>query len=260
MCCLIGSGPFSFFLNAKLLKSWFSHGFAAILTFNEPTLVKFFLTHLLNSMLESYDSFDNWKAWDFILRSNSKRRMIPVSWAYCCSQAWCVKRLTFWTWLQISGSTRLVEYDTAVLYLVTQSCPSLCDLNRLQPTRLLCPQQFSRQEYWSGLPCPPPGDLPNPGIETRSPTLQADSLPSEPPGKTKNTGVGSLSLLKGIFHTQESNWGLLHCRWIFYQLSYQRSSMEYEVISQKGWTSLLIFLSMPKKFAIIQQNHKDRKE
>ena len=42
---------------------------------------------------------------------------------------------------------------------------------------------FSRQEYWSGLPFPSPGDLPNPGIEPRSPTLQADSLPSEPPGK-----------------------------------------------------------------------------
>ena len=42
---------------------------------------------------------------------------------------------------------------------------------------------FSKQEYWSGLPCPPPGNLPNPGIEPRSPTLQADSLPSEPPGK-----------------------------------------------------------------------------
>ena len=42
---------------------------------------------------------------------------------------------------------------------------------------------FSRQEYWSGLPCPPPGDLPNPGIELRSPSLQADSLASEPPGK-----------------------------------------------------------------------------
>ena len=39
---------------------------------------------------------------------------------------------------------------------------------------------FSRQEYWSGLPCPPPGDLPSPGIEPRSPTLQADSSPSEP--------------------------------------------------------------------------------
>ena len=41
---------------------------------------------------------------------------------------------------------------------------------------------FSRQEYWYGLPCPPPGDLPNPGIKPRSPALQADSLPSEPPG------------------------------------------------------------------------------
>ena len=42
---------------------------------------------------------------------------------------------------------------------------------------------FSRQEHWSGLPCPPPGDLPHPGIEPGSPALQADSLPSEPPGE-----------------------------------------------------------------------------
>ena len=42
---------------------------------------------------------------------------------------------------------------------------------------------FSRQEYWSGLPFPSPEDLPNPGIETRSPALQADTLTSEPPGK-----------------------------------------------------------------------------
>ena len=73
---------------------------------------------------------------------------------------------------------------------------------------------FSRPEYWSGLPFPSPGDLPNSGIEPRSPTWQADSLPAEPPGKPKNTGVASLSLLQGIFPTQESNWGLLHCRWI----------------------------------------------
>ena len=45
----------------------------------------------------------------------------------------------------------------------------------------------------------------NPGIEPRSPTLQADSLPAEPQGKPKNTGVGSISLLQGIFQTQESN-------------------------------------------------------
>ena len=43
---------------------------------------------------------------------------------------------------------------------------------------------FTRQEYWSGLPFPSPGDLPNPGIEPGSPALQADALPSEPLGKT----------------------------------------------------------------------------
>ena len=45
--------------------------------------------------------------------------------------------------------------------------------------------EFSRQEYWSGLPFPSPGDLPDPGIEPGSPALQADALPSEPPGKPK---------------------------------------------------------------------------
>ena len=44
---------------------------------------------------------------------------------------------------------------------------------------------FSRQEYWSGLLFPSPGDLPDPGIEPGSPTLQADALTSEPPGKLK---------------------------------------------------------------------------
>ena len=53
----------------------------------------------------------------------------------------------------------------------------------LQPARLLCPWGFSRQDYWSGLPCPPPGDLPNSGTEPGSPALQADSLLSEPSGK-----------------------------------------------------------------------------
>ena len=49
----------------------------------------------------------------------------------------------------------------------------------------LLSMRFSRQAYWSGLPCLPPGDLPNPGSESRYPALQADSLPSEPPGKPK---------------------------------------------------------------------------
>ena len=79
------------------------------------------------------------------------------------------------------------------------------------------------QEYWSGWPCPPPGDLSNPGIEPRSPALQMDCLPAEPPGKPRSTEVGSLSLLQGIFPTQESNRGLLHCRQILYQLSCEGS-------------------------------------
>ena len=45
--------------------------------------------------------------------------------------------------------------------------------------------EFSKQEYWSGLPFPSPGDLPDPGIKPRSPALQADTLSSEPPGKHK---------------------------------------------------------------------------
>ena len=53
----------------------------------------------------------------------------------------------------------------------------------LSPARLLCLWGFSRQEYWNGLPFPPPGDLPNPRIEPMSPALQADSLLSEPPGE-----------------------------------------------------------------------------
>ena len=43
--------------------------------------------------------------------------------------------------------------------------------------------EFSRQEYWSGLPCPSPGDLPDPGTKPSSPVLQVDSLPAEPQGK-----------------------------------------------------------------------------
>ena len=63
---------------------------------------------------------------------------------------------------------------------LAQSCLTLCD-----PMGCSIPlfTGFSRQGYWSGLPFPFPGNLPNPGIETGSPTLQADALPSKPPGK-----------------------------------------------------------------------------
>ena len=135
---------------------------------------------------------------------------------------------------------------------------------------------FSRQEYWSGLPFASPECLPNTGIEPESPALQvnfffffflllshpgshsfnheseseshsvvSNSLwphglhsPWNSPGR--NTGVGSLSLLQGIFPTQGSNPGLLHCRQIFYQLSHKGSTgipewVAYPCSSGSSW-------------------------
>ena len=86
--------------------------------------------------------------------------------------------------------------------------------------------------------------------QPRSPTLQADSLLAEPQGKPRNTGVGSLSLLQQIFLTQESNKGLLHCRRILYQLSFQ-SGLMYVVSSGSevnvNRASFLIFTSGRKR-------------
>ena len=92
---------------------------------------------------------------------------------------------------------------------------------------------FSRPEYWSG--CLLQGYAPNPGMEPRSPTLQADSLPAEPQGKPKNTGVGSRSLLQWIFPAQGWNPGLLHGSQILYQLSHKGSP---EVISPGEYSGL----------------------
>ena len=83
-------------------------------------------------------------------------------------------------------------------------------------------------------------DLPSPGVEPRSPTLQGDSLLSEPAGKPKNTGVGSLSLFQGNFQTQELNLGLLHCRQILYQLMYPGRLLEW-INVDICWTQLLRF-------------------
>ena len=147
-----------------------------------------------------------------------------------------------------------MEMSTVVLYC-TQSLSHV--LLFATPWTVACQaplsMKFSRQGYWSGLPCPPPGDLPNPGIKPRSPALQADSSPSEPPGKPKNTRVGSLSLLQG--GSQESNWDLLHCRWILYQLSYQRSPgfIEGNANTVHSLTCLLCLLFSEKHFLLMHR-------
>ena len=68
-----------------------------------------------------------------------------------------------------------------VIVLVVQSCRTFCDPTDYSSHATLS-MDSSEQEYWIGLPFLSPGDHPNPGIKLRSPTLQADSLPSKPPG------------------------------------------------------------------------------
>ena len=105
-----------------------------------------------------------------------------------------------------------------------QSCPTLCDPMDYTTFGIL----QARVLEWVAFPSP--GDLPNPGIKPRSPTLQEDSLPTESQGKPMNTGMASLSLLQQVFLTQGLNQGLLHCRRIVYQLSYQGS-----LITASNW-------------------------
>ena len=138
-------------------------------------------------------------------------------------------------------------YGCVRVFLVTQSCPTLGDstdcslpgssVHGILQDRIL---EWVSRSLLRGIFS---GDLPNPGIEARSPALQADSLLSEASGKPKNTGVCSLSLLQQIFLTQESNWSLLHCRQILYQLSYPRSFARYlfppAMLQVLGWTRYL---------------------
>ena len=85
-----------------------------------------------------------------------------------------------------------------------QSCPTLWDpMNCSLPTGLLCLWGFLRQEYWSGLPCPPPEDLPDPGIEPVSPVapaLQVNSLLLSYQGSPEVTGISHQSLGRTRIH------------------------------------------------------------
>ena len=105
---------------------------------------------------------------------------------------------------------------------------------------------FSRQEYWSGLPFPSLGDLPNSGIEPESPALQTDSLPSEPPGKPHRWwegGIGSVCRVYWTYSILEIcnhhgillGWSLKDCTKIWY----------FRVIENGGvldvWTGVTFF-------------------
>ena len=119
-------------------------------------------------------------------------------------------------WSGLPFPSPVIKYEVSEVRLLSR-------VQLFATPRTIQSMEFSRPEYWSGWPFPSPGRLPNPGIKPRSPALQADSLPAEPQGKSKKTGVGSLSLLQGIFPTQGLNPGLPHCRQILDQLSHKGS-------------------------------------
>ena len=184
------------------------------------------------------------------------------------TQGWkqCLLHLLHWQ----AGSLPLVPYGKPLPLVHLQFIPSfankclitvsLCGLSTWKKNSLISlTQTFAWKWKWVSQLCPTlfnPMDCTLHGIlqarilkwvafpfsrgssqsrdQTRSPTLQADSLPAEPQGKPKNTGVSSLSLLQHIFPTQESNRGFLNYRRILYQLSYQGSptfSMSHACIS-----------------------------
>ena len=87
----------------------------------------------------------------------------------------------------VSPVSKKGSSQKAAAMLVTQLCTSETPWTIARQAPLSV--GFSRQEYWSGLLHPPPGDHPDPGIKPRSPTVQVDSLPSKPPGKPSYTHV-----------------------------------------------------------------------
>ena len=129
---------------------------------------------------------------------------------------------------------------------VAQSCPTVCDPTDYTVHGML----WARILEWVAFPFSRGSSQP------RSPTLHADSLPAEPQGKPKNSGVGNLSLLQGIFAIQESNRGLLHCRWIFYQLSYHGSPEVHQAQPQirASLGEKRVFGCFIKKFLIESQS------
>ena len=110
----------------------------------------------------------------------------------CLTNSWSL--LKFLSIKSVMPSNHLILYHTV--------CVKLLSLIRLFATPWTVGHQtplsmrFSRQEYWSGLPFPSPGDLPDPRIEPRSPALQADALPSESPGRLLTLDCAQIDCVK----------------------------------------------------------------
>ena len=96
---------------------------------------------------------------------------------------WATREAYYCQWLSLFFK----EASFSNVCVKSLSCVRLFATRETVARKAPLPMGFSRQEYWSGLPFPSPGDLPNPGIEPGSPALQAEALSSEPPGKPSSS-------------------------------------------------------------------------
>ena len=131
------------------------------------------------------------------------------------------------------------------LHVSSQSCPTLYNTKDCSPPGSSV-HGILQARILEGAVMPSSRGSSQPRIEPRSPTLQEDSLPSKPPGNPKNTGVGSLFLLQGIFPTQGSNAGLLHCKWSLYWLSHQGSPPTLPILLQTHYFKFSLQQMAPK--------------
>ena len=137
----------------------------------------------------------------------------------CSFITWTIINLHFSSapWWAVHPWPGSISLNIYVNMKVIQLCLSLCNpmdytVHGILLTRIL---------EWVAFPFSRGSSQPR--DQTQVSSLKADSLPAELQGKPKNTGVSSLTLLQRICLTQESNWSLLHYRWILYQLNYQGS-------------------------------------
>ena len=107
-------------------------------------------------------------------------------------------------WWKLHWMNRLL-WVVVVVVVVAKSCPSFAIL-WIVTWQAPLSMGFSREKYWSGLPFPSPGDLPDPGIEPRSPALQAHDLPTELWGQP----LGSMDILTILISSNPWTWNLFH--------------------------------------------------
>ena len=159
---------------------------------------------------------------DSILKSRVQAMVFPIvmygceNWAIKKAECWRIDAFALWCWkrlLRVPWTARrlnqsiLKESESETLSVTSDSATPWTEIHGILQASILEWVTF----LFRG------------SSQPRSPALQTDSLSAEPQGEPKSTGLGSLSLLQQIFPTQESNQGLLNCRWILYQLSYQGS-------------------------------------